>query len=156
MAMQATSTGLLGVGYEGRNLSEFVDQLIADSVEHLVDVRLTPISRKPGFSKNALREALAAVGIGYEHRPELGNPRPNRAGFSGDERALHRARTVYAATLSEPAAAQAVQDLAVMAQSARVAVLCFEADQDRCHRHVVLTHVAKRRVSKADSRRPAR
>jgi uncharacterized protein (DUF488 family) len=157
MAMQAaTSTGLVGVGYEGWKLTEFVDQLIAEGVDHLVDVRLTPISRKPGFSKTALREALAGAGIGYEHRPELGNPRPNRAGFAGDAGALDRARAVYAASLSEPAAAQAVHDLAVMAQSARVAVLCFEADQDRCHRDVVLAYVAKRRVSKADSRRPAR
>jgi len=37
-----------------------------------------------------------------------------------------------------------------MAQSARVAVLCFEADQDRCHRDVLLTRVAKAAAAGAD------
>lgn len=40
--------GLMGIGYEGRAIGEFVDSLLAEGVTHLVDVRLTPISRKPG------------------------------------------------------------------------------------------------------------
>ena len=50
-------------------------------VTRLVDVRLTPISRKPGLSKTALGRELAAVGMVYEHRRELGNPaRSDRSG----------------------------------------------------------------------------
>lgn len=47
----------------------------------LVDVRLTPLSRKPRLSKTKLAAALADVGIEYVHHRALGNPKDNRAGF---------------------------------------------------------------------------
>jgi uncharacterized protein (DUF488 family) len=62
-------------------------------VRVLVDVRLTPLSRKPGLSKTKLSEALAAVGIKYVHHRALGNRRDNRAGFRAgepDSRARYR------------------------------------------------------------------
>ncbi|WP_232074902.1 DUF488 domain-containing protein [Phytohabitans suffuscus] len=137
-------------------MTEFVDGLVADGVERLVDVRLTPISRKPGFSKTALGQALSNVGIRYEHRPELGNPKPNRAGFAGDRDELERARRIYADGLRCPAAAETIEGLAARSRQERIAVLCFEADQSRCHRDVVLAEVAERSVIAAGSRRRAR
>jgi uncharacterized protein (DUF488 family) len=152
----ATARGLVGVGYEGRALTDFIDGLVADHVNHLVDVRLTPISRKRGFSKTALCHALAEAGIGYQHRPELGNPKPNRAGFAGDERQVDQARATFLGVISQPAAIAAIEDLAALAQRERVALLCFEADQGRCHRDVVIQQVEVRSVSGLDSKRPAR
>lgn len=134
----AHATNLIGVGYEGRNISDFVHDLVAAGVSLLVDVRLTPISRKPGFSKNALRQALHASGIAYDHRPALGNPKPNRAGFAGSVEELDAARAVYAERLRQPDAQRALVELAEAAGHQRVGVLCFEADQQRCHRDVVL------------------
>ncbi|SEM69999.1 DUF488 domain-containing protein [Nonomuraea pusilla] len=64
--------------------------------ELLVDVRLTPISRKRGFSKTALATALAAAGIACRHMRALGNPKWNRAGFSGSPAEPGTARGVYA------------------------------------------------------------
>lgn len=43
---------LFSVGYEGRDLSDFVELLQENGVTVLLDVRLNAISRKPGFSKN--------------------------------------------------------------------------------------------------------
>ena len=77
------SVGVVGVGYQQRPVDEFVSDLARMGVAVVVDVRLTPISRRPGFSKTGLARALAGAGICYEHRPELGNPKPNRAGFAG-------------------------------------------------------------------------
>jgi hypothetical protein len=45
---------------------------------------MTPISRKPGLSKAAFGRELAAAGIIYEHRRELGNPKWNPAGFAAE------------------------------------------------------------------------
>lgn len=143
-ATARAASGLVGVGYEGRDIGTFVKDLVAEGVTHLVDVRLTPISRKPGFSKTALSEALAKADIVYDHRPELGNPKLNRAGFAGSSTELERARRKFAAGLRRPAAEQALNTLAELARSARVAVLCFEADQARCHRDVVLMHAQER------------
>lgn len=129
----------------------------ADIVDcRYVDVRLTPISRKPGFSKTALSRALSEVGIDYEHRPELGNPKPNRAGFTGGDAELRRAREIFADSLRRPAAVEAIEGLVVRSQHERVAVLCFEADQTRCHRDVVLAEIAERAVTAPGSRHQAR
>jgi uncharacterized protein (DUF488 family) len=136
--------GLIGFGYEGRDIEGFVDELVTAGVSLLVDVRLTPISRKPGFSKTALSRALAGAGIAYHHRRELGNPKPNRAGFAGSAQDLSAARATFAAHLRHPDAQQAIEALVTAAESARVAVLCFEADQQRCHRDVVLGEVTRR------------
>jgi hypothetical protein len=133
-----TERGLVGVGYEGRSIDEFVRDLVDRGISRVVDVRLTPISRKPGFSKQVLRQALADRGIAYEHRPELGNPRDNRPGFGGSALELSAARATYALLLRRPAAAAALDDLVESAAREPVAVLCFEADEERCHRHVIL------------------
>ena len=109
----------------------------------VVDVRLNPISRKTGFSKAALSRALAEAGIGYRHRPALGNPKDNRAGFSGGPAELARARATFARRMREPAATEAMEEIAGLARDAVVAVLCFEADQARCHRDVVLAGLGR-------------
>jgi uncharacterized protein (DUF488 family) len=133
---------LIGIGYEGRAVAPFVEDLVARGVTRVVDVRLNPVSRKPGFSKRALAAALADAGIAYEHQPALGNPRENRPGFGGGPRELAAARAAYGLLLSAPAAVAALADLARAAARERVAVLCFEADQRRCHRDVLIANLA--------------
>jgi uncharacterized protein (DUF488 family) len=48
----------------------------------LADVRRNPIGRKKGFSKNALAQGCASVGIRYEHLPELGIASEKRKNLS--------------------------------------------------------------------------
>ena len=136
--------GLVGVGYEGLTAGELVARLVAMGVTRLVDVRLTPISRKPGLSKTALGRELAAAGIAYEHRRELGNPKGNRAGFAVEGQRWAEARALYARLLTGEAASEAVDALAGAGRRERVAVLCFEAEQHRCHRDVVLAEASRR------------
>jgi uncharacterized protein (DUF488 family) len=142
--MQVQAAGIVGTGYEGTDLDSFISYLTEQRISVLADVRLTPISRKRGFSKRALAEALAAAGISYLHLRSLGNPKVNRAGFSGDDEQLLDARHRYATLLNQEAALAALDELAEHAQHQRVAVMCFEADESRCHRHVVLTEVRSR------------
>jgi uncharacterized protein (DUF488 family) len=121
----------------------------------LVDVRLNPISRKPGLSKTALGQALAEAGIAYEHRRELGNPKTNRAGFAGAATEREQARTRYQELLRRPEACEALDALAQAGDRERVAVLCFEAEEHRCHRDVVLAEARQRTTGAAAGRRPA-
>ncbi|MFE9958915.1 DUF488 family protein [Micromonospora sp. NPDC005299] len=136
--------GLVGVGYQGLTADELVEVLVAMGVSRLVDVRLNPVSRKPGLSKAALGRALAEVGIDYQHRRELGNPKDNRAGFAGPPADLAVARSTFQQRLSCPEADKALQDLASAGRTHLVALLCYEADQQRCHRDVVLREAHKR------------
>lgn len=138
------SPGLVGVGYEGRTVAELIAQLHLLGVSRLVDVRLTPLSRKPGLSKRALGQALDQAGIVYEHRRELGNPKDNRPGFAAAGVARDDARAIYAQLLRQPAADQALDEVAAAGLRERVAVMCFEADEDCCHRQVVIQEVHRR------------
>ena len=60
---------MIGLGYEGLSIDEFCSQVLTQGVSVVVDVRLNALSRKPGFSKNGLRAALAQAGVDYLHFP---------------------------------------------------------------------------------------
>lgn len=134
--------GVDGFGYEGLDIDEFCDALVSAHVTTLVDVRLNALSRKRGFSKNGLRASLAEVGIEYLHRPVLGNPKENRDGFALlGSRAGDAARNLYRGILAAPSAVEAIFEIATLARSGRVAVMCFERDQHECHRELVVDQV---------------
>jgi uncharacterized protein (DUF488 family) len=144
MAATGHRPGVVGVGYEGRQVEPFVADLRSSGVDVVVDVRLTPVSRKRGFSRRSLAEHLESAGIRYEHLRALGNPKDNRAGFSGGADDVRAAMERYAARLSTQEASEALARITELATSERVAVLCFEASDHRCHRQVVLSWVGDR------------
>ncbi|MGH8886271.1 MAG: DUF488 family protein [Egibacteraceae bacterium] len=125
---------LYSIGYEGRTIKQFVETLQLAGVDVLVDVRLTAVSRKPGFSKTRLSESLAVAGIDYVHERLLGNPKDNRDAFRGDD--LEAGRRRFAKVLSN-GSSDALDRLVVRACDAKVAVLCVERDSSRCHRQVI-------------------
>lgn len=125
---------LLTVGYEGRSAGELVDVLTMADVDVLVDVRLTPVSRRPGLSKRRLADALNAASVEYLHLPALGNPRENRDGF---RRGDSLSRATFRALLQGANAQVALGELRTRIQDQRVALLCFERDAGSCHRQLV-------------------
>jgi Protein of unknown function, DUF488 len=133
--------GVLGVGYEGKSLDAFIHGLLASGTRVVVDVRLTPISRKSGFSKRVLAAALADAGICYLHVPQLGNPVWNRRGFAGTAEEVEAARARFGGMLDSDEASAAIRQIAETAASAVVAVMCVEADDRSCHRYVILNEV---------------
>ena len=64
--------GLVTIGYEGKCLENYLNQLLRAGVTVLCDVRRNPLSRKYGFSKGTLSKACEGLGIRYEHIPQLG------------------------------------------------------------------------------------
>ena len=118
---------LVSIGYEGRSADELVQALQRASVDVLVDVRLTPSSRKPGLSKRKLAATLAAVDIEYLHLPALGNPKDNRGAFrAGKPAAYERLR----ALLTGDAARDAIDEITTLLDEHTVALLCFERSHD--------------------------
>ncbi|MER5871805.1 DUF488 family protein [Streptomyces sp. NPDC002044] len=134
--------GLWSAGYEGRDIDSFVASLVESGIDVVADVRLNAISRKPGFSKTRLDQALAKAGIEYIHLRALGNPKDNRAPFWEGRLSVGRAH--FRSLLGSDVAQTALDQLTERASRSRVAVLCFEQDESRCHRHVVLTEIRKR------------
>jgi uncharacterized protein (DUF488 family) len=142
MSRSPAQSGLVSIGYEGRTLDELIDALVAAGVELLVDVRLTPLSRKPGLSRKRLEAALVERGIIYRHVRALGNPKENREPFRRGD--LDHGRAVFKKLLAADAASEAVAEIAEAGRRGRVAVLCFERDHDRCHRQVVVEQALTR------------
>lgn len=134
---------MIGIGYEGLSVDQLVTRLQAERIDVLVDIRLTPLSRKPGLSKKALSEALSTAGIRYVHDRRLGNPKDNRAAYADTTSdAGTEARARYRELIKTGDGADAVHELAALADEHVVAVLCFEADGARCHREQVIAAVA--------------
>lgn len=136
--------GVIGVGYAGHRLETFVRGLLASHVSLVVDVRLNAISRKQGFSKRALSAALTEAGIGYEHVPDLGNPGWNRPGFAGSGADVRAARAKFGELIAGETASACIDDIANAAARGVVAVMCVEADDRSCHRHVILGEIHRR------------
>lgn len=140
--MATQTNGIMGIGYEGQDLTSFLESLKVWGTSTLVDVRLNPISRKKGFSKRALSEALASAGIEYLHMPKLGNPKDNREGFAEPRSdAGKAARRRFQEILETDDALYAVDQLADLASRQVVVLLCFEASELCCHRSLVLCAV---------------
>lgn len=132
---------IYSLGYEGLTVEGMVDRLSGAGVSTLIDVRLTPVSRKPGFSKKRLAAALAEAGIDYIHEKELGNPQENRDSFrTGDGKAgRKRMREILS-----NGAGEALDRVITLASTDRVAVLCVEREHQRCHRDVITEMAVER------------
>jgi uncharacterized protein (DUF488 family) len=129
------SPGLFTIGYEDLRIDQFLNKLCENRINTVVDVRLTASSRRPGFSKTALTKALGKAGIGYVHERDLGNPPSNRDAFRKGR--VEEGRVLMRARL-ENGSADALRRLVERAGRERVAVLCVEAFDARCHRQVII------------------
>lgn len=131
--------GIVSVGYEGRNIEDFVAALVEAGVQTVADVRLNAISRKAGFSKTRLKDALAAAGIDYRHMRSLGNAKENRSPFW--EGRVDEGRRVFRQAIQNPEAESSLDELSLLVRDQVVAVLCFETDVEKCHRKVIIDEI---------------
>lgn len=124
------------VGYERFRLNtELAERLRETGVERVIDVRQLPISRRPGFAKSALGNALAEAGIEYRHVRALGNPKPTRDLYKSGR--VEEGRAGYSEyLLSEQR--DALVALVGLIREKRTALMCVEHDPATCHRSVIL------------------
>ena len=120
------------IGYEGATVAEFLDALKAAGVERVIDVRAVPNSRRPGFSKTPLLNALAVAGIDYVHLRPLGTPADGRAAARAGR--LEELERIYAGQLDLPEAIVAGQQMRALAEEKPSALLCYEREPACCHR----------------------
>jgi len=124
------------VGYERHKDNRDFARMLSDAgVERLVDVRELPISRRRGYAKTALGEAVGNVGVEYVHVKLLGNPKPFRDLYKSGRADEGRRR--YAAFLLAERQ-DALRELAVLLGSKRTALMCVEDDAAVCHRSVII------------------
>ena len=135
--------GLVTLGYEGKTLEAYLNQLLQDGVTLLCDVRRNPLSRKYGFSRSTLSHACEGVGIRYEHLPELGIASEKRRDLETQTDydklfAAYERQTLPRQTKTLIKIASWIKE-----EGQRVALTCFELLPHQCHRHCVADALEK-------------
>ncbi|NJP04422.1 MAG: DUF488 domain-containing protein [Chloroflexaceae bacterium] len=128
------------IGYEGHTPATFFAQLTAHTIQTLVDIRESPISRKAGFSKSALQAAANAHQIHYLHMRALGCPRPIRNDYREDKDWTGYTRRFLAHLDTQH---DALNTLLQRIEHERCCLLCLEADYHCCHRSLVAERLAQ-------------
>ena len=132
----AQQAALSTIGYEGRAVESYLNDLLRAGVTLLCDVRRNPLSRKYGFAKSTLSKGCEGVGIRYEHLPELG--------IASEQRRSLETQADYDALFAEYEKASLPNQTETLAKIAswigageRVALTCYERLPQECHRHCV-------------------
>lgn len=131
---------LATIGYEGLTAETFFALLTDHNIQTLIDVRELPISRKPGFSKSALRANTLSYDMTYVHMAALGCPRPIRTDYRTDKDWKRYTRRFLEYLDTQQAA---IAQLVERAEHERCCLVCFEADYHFCHRSFVAQRVVQ-------------
>jgi uncharacterized protein (DUF488 family) len=128
-----SKTILFTIGYEGVSLEDYLNRLIQNDVKILVDVRNNPLSMKFGFSKSQLKRYCESLGIQYLHFPEVGIQSDQRQELRSQSDydklfTVYREKTLTQTTKTQNAIFE------LLKQNKRIALTCFEADINQCHR----------------------
>ncbi len=126
------SPAIYTAGYERLSVDSFLDRLIQNGIQRIIDVRNNPVARRYGFHKSTLTRLGNRVGVQYVHVPELGIQSALRKNLSSPEDydALfdrYATKTLANETLAINRVAK------LMAEKASV-LICMEADPRFCHR----------------------
>lgn len=128
------------LGYEKRNVQEFIEILKEANVQTLVDVRETAWSYKRDFCKTKFKNALSDAGIDYIHLKELGNPKEIRRSGVTSVSILKK----YRRYLKDTSAG--IPELLTLLESSKqekknICLTCYEKDHRDCHRSIISEHV---------------
>ena len=135
--------GVVTIGYQGRTLEGFLNQLLQSGVSVLCDVRRNAFSHKYGFSKATLRKGCEGVGIRYEHMPELGISSGERQGLETQADYIALFAVYKRDTLPlQTDALERIRDWVNAGK--RVALTCFELLPHQCHRYCVADELERR------------
>ena len=139
--MALASPKIWTIGHSTRTIEEFIDLVRRFEIEILVDVRHFPGSRRlPHFNQDALRHALTAAGIRYEHLIELGGRRPARPD-SHNRLWRNASFRGYADYMETEPFRDGVDRLLEIARAGRTAIMCSEAVWWRCHRSMIADYL---------------
>lgn len=128
---------LYTVGYGGMTAPDFVERLVTNGVQTLVDIRELPISRKAGFAKTALRAHLEAREVSYTHLKWLGSPTSLRHEVRKSKDYAKFFRGLHRFYQQDECQAQ-LQELIKIARKSRACIMCYCPEAPHCHRSQVV------------------
>lgn len=138
---QKPEPGIFTIGYEGKDIDSFLDILIENKIETVVDIRFNPFSMNFDFTQLKLQTALAKSGIEYIHMKALGIEGSLRKNLNNKED-YTQLFDEYKSRI-EKNNTDDIKRLIELGKTKRIALLCFECDKDMCHRGVVSKKIEK-------------
>ncbi len=134
--------GFFTIGYEKKDIDQFLNALVSNNISLLIDIRRNPFSMNFMYIKDALMKKLKDVGIDYLHIPELGIESEERKNLhtKADYEELF---AKYRQTL--PLKEVYINRIIELGTTKRIALLCFEADCNFCHRGEVAKVIKSRK-----------
>ncbi|MFH0895256.1 MAG: DUF488 family protein [Bacteroidota bacterium] len=135
-------TLLFTIGYEGISLEEYLIRLIKNDIKILVDVRSNPLSMKYGFNKNQLIRFCSGLGIQYIHFPEVGIQSDKRQELNSQEDYDNLFAAYRKNSLAKTKETQ-LRILTLLKEHKRIALTCFEANINQCHRKHLAESIEK-------------
>jgi len=129
------------IGYEGRSLENFLNELIVNNIKVLVDIRSNPRSMKYGFSGSVLKHYVEGVGVKYLSAPELGIEGKYRKHLLTENDYI-RLFEFYEREIL-PRQTEKIKMLKnLIVHQNRIALMCFEREQERCHRGIASKYLS--------------
>lgn len=134
---------LFSIGYEGKTVEHFTNQLIMEDIKVLCDIRKNALSMKYGFSKKQLQNVLENAGIKYIHIPALGIESGKRRQLNSKEDYENLFRNYELNTIPQRDA-EISELYKLFIENKRIALMCFEADHNFCHRSRTMVALEKK------------
>jgi uncharacterized protein (DUF488 family) len=127
------TSAIFTIGYEGVSIDAYINTLLQNHIVVLVDVRNNTFSHKHGFSGSTFGTYVTGAGIEYVHLPSLGVPPQKRRSLASPED-YKDLFEYYRASVLPTANVAIEQVLSVLKAGRSVALTCFEANPEQCHR----------------------
>jgi uncharacterized protein (DUF488 family) len=134
-------TILFTIGYEGISLEEYLNRLIKNNVQALIDVRRNPLSMKYGFSKSSLERFCRDLSIQYFHFPEVGIESKQRQELNNQSDYDNLFSEYKLKNLTKTINTQTAI-INLLKSNERIALTCFEANICQCHRKILADAIA--------------
>lgn len=134
---------LYSIGYEGKTVEHFTNELIHENIKVLCDIRKNALSMKYGFSKKLLKNVVENAGIKYIHIPALGIESGKRQQLNTKEDYDNLFRNYKLNTIPQKDA-EISELYKIFIENKRIALMCFEADHNFCHRSHTIEALEKK------------
>ncbi len=137
------NTTLFTIGYQGREIDDFVKVLKENEIEVLLDARYSAESQyKPEFSGKLLARELKKSNIEYEHHPDLGIPYVVQNPYKDGDLSFKCLEQWYRWHIKKEVDLDKIIDH--VKDAGKTAIMCMEryaeARKDQkyhCHRHIL-------------------
>lgn len=126
-------TILFTIGYEGISLEEYLNRLLRNGVNILIDVRKNALSMKYGFSKTLLKRYCESLGIKYLHFPDVGIESSQRINLD-TQNDYDKLFEIYRKDNLTKTKNTQLSIFKLLKDNKRIALTCFESNVYQCHR----------------------